>query len=97
MRGGDAVSVRGKIVKFSGSLVPVVFSSPAMVASVASVAHKSLLCSTRLYILYHAGFSASVPSAFLAGTPTPGTIRFQRREFGPEVKRTQSVAEVPTL
>ena len=43
MRRSDTVSVRGKIVELGGSEVPVVSALPAMVASVASVAHESLL------------------------------------------------------
>jgi hypothetical protein len=40
---GDPVSVRGKVMKLRGSLVPVVSAFPAVISSITSVAHKSLL------------------------------------------------------
>ena len=45
---GDAMSVRGKVIEFCGSLVPVVAAYPASRASIASVAHKSLLLKIKL-------------------------------------------------
>jgi hypothetical protein len=48
MRRSDTVGVRGEIVKLGGSLVPVVSAQPAMVASISSVAHESLLYEIKL-------------------------------------------------
>jgi hypothetical protein len=43
MRGSNAVGVRGEVVVLGGSLVPVVSALPAMISSIASVAHERLL------------------------------------------------------
>jgi hypothetical protein len=48
MRRSDTVGVRGEIVQLGGSLIPVVSAHPAMVASIASVAHESLLHEIKL-------------------------------------------------
>jgi Ca2+-binding RTX toxin-like protein len=40
VQGGDTVSVRSKIVELGSSLVPIVSTLPAMVATIASVTHK---------------------------------------------------------
>ena len=45
---GDAVGVRGKIVELGGSLVPIVSAWPAVIASIAAVAHGSLLYEIKL-------------------------------------------------
>jgi hypothetical protein len=43
MRRGDAVRVRGEIMKLGGSAVPVVSAQPSVIASIASVTHELLL------------------------------------------------------
>ena len=43
MRCSDTVGMRRKIVELGGSLMPVVSAYPAMIASVATIAHKLLL------------------------------------------------------
>jgi hypothetical protein len=48
-RRSDAVSVRSKIVELGSSLVPIVSAFPAMVATIASVAHKQLLQEIKLH------------------------------------------------
>jgi hypothetical protein len=45
---GDAVRVCGKIVELGGSLVPIASAQPGVAASVASVAHESLLHEIKL-------------------------------------------------
>ena len=40
---GDAVRMRGEIMKLCGSAVPVVSAQPSVIASVASVTHELLL------------------------------------------------------
>lgn len=40
---GDAVRMRGEIMKLCGSAVPVVSAQPSVIASIASVTHKLLL------------------------------------------------------
>jgi hypothetical protein len=71
MRRSDAVSVRGEIMIFGGSLMPVVSAFSAVVSTIASVAHKSLLC--RLQTNY------TTPAFLPMCRPSPGPFAMRYR------------------